>query len=177
MEKSFEHLILGIFSNQSFEFGKRENPAFFEIIHVETLKEPVFQEQMNFSCLSPIAVSVRNDENHSSKHYLDYLNPAERKQYIAALFENLKMKYRAIYHEDFIGSQEFDFSFDPAYIVKKSGKIRKMVKFGKSNIVGMEAPFKISAAPELIRIGYDCGFGVNNSAGFGMAEMIERQHD
>jgi len=177
MEKSFEHLILGIFSDKNFEFGRREDPAIFEITHVETLKEPVFQEQMNFYCLSPIAVSVRNNEIHSSKHYLDYLNPSERTNYIAALFENMKMKYKTIYREDFAGNQKFDFSFDPAYIVKKSGKIRKMIRFGKSNIVGMEAPFTISAAPELIKIGYDCGFGVNNSAGFGMAEFIELQHD
>jgi len=36
-----------------------------------------------------------------------------------------------------------------------------------------EAPFKIVADPRLIKIGYDCGFGNDNSAGSGCADLID----
>jgi CRISPR-associated endoribonuclease Cas6 len=37
----------------------------------------------------------------------------------------------------------------------------------------MEAPFTITADPQLIQLGYECGFGENNSAGFGMVEVVD----
>ncbi|MBN2244972.1 MAG: CRISPR-associated endoribonuclease Cas6, partial [Candidatus Aminicenantes bacterium] len=41
------------------------------------------------------------------------------------------------------------------------------------NIKAFEAPFIIRANPELIKIGYQCGFGEKNSAGFGCVEIIK----
>jgi len=171
IEKSFEHLILGLFAENSINLGRKEFQTEFHITHAETLPDPQFEKEMYFRCLSPIAASVRSDESHSTKHYLDYMDPQERENYISAIFDNLKMKFKTIFDKDYTGNDGFSFSYDPLYIVKKSGKIRKMVRFGKSNIIGMEAPFKITADPELIKIGYDCGFGVNNSAGFGCVEV------
>ena len=58
------------------------------------------------------------------------------------------------------------------------GKISKLIHFKKidknikTKIKGFEAPFKIIANPELIKVGYDCGFGNDNSAGLGCVEII-----
>jgi CRISPR-associated endoribonuclease Cas6 len=58
------------------------------------------------------------------------------------------------------------------------GKISKLIPFQKidnnirTKIKGFEVPFKIIAGPELIKIGYDCGFGNDNSAGMGCVESI-----
>ena len=42
----------------------------------------------------------------------------------------------------------------------------------RTKIKGFEASFRIVADPGLIGIGYDAGFGNDNSAGMGCAESI-----
>ena len=170
--KSFEHLILGIFSDQKMVLNVAGRKNVFNFEFVETLPEPVFKSEMKFTCLSPIAVAGGSEE-YSGKHYFDYLNPDEREQYIAGVKNNLIRKYRTVYGQDFTGGDVFDFGFDPLYIAKRQGKIRKNIRFKDSRIIAMEAPFTIKADPELIKIGYDCGFGENNSAGFGMVEVVK----
>ncbi len=59
-------------------------------------------------------------------------------------------------------------------MIKKKGKISKNIRFKNTSIIAMEAPFTITAPPELLKIGYDCGIGIENSAGFGMIDLIEK---
>lgn len=167
--KSFEHLVLGIFSDQELILKLSGKQLEFRIENVETLPDPDFSPEMRFTCLSPIAVAG-NSTSYSGKHYLDYMIPIEKDEYILGIKNNLLRKYRLVYGRDYVGNESFYFSFDPIYIVKKQGKIKKNVKFKDGRIIGMEAPFTIEADPELIRIGYECGFGSENSAGFGMVE-------
>jgi CRISPR-associated endoribonuclease Cas6 len=60
------------------------------------------------------------------------------------------------------------------------GKISKLIHFKKidnnirTKIKGFEAPFKIVADSELIRIGYQAGFGNDNSAGMGCVGKLEQ---
>jgi CRISPR-associated endoribonuclease Cas6 len=49
---------------------------------------------------------------------------------------------------------------------------KKIDKNITTKIKGFEAPFKINADPELIKIGYDCGFGNGGSMGLGCVEII-----
>jgi CRISPR-associated endoribonuclease Cas6 len=42
------------------------------------------------------------------------------------------------------------------------------------DVIGIQAPFTIEGDPELIKVGYECGFGEKNSMGFGMAEVSTR---
>ena len=169
VEKSFEHVVLGIFSDQvidlNFETRNRLN-----ISNVETLKEPEYRGEMKFSCLSPITVSVMNERG---KHYLDYMNPEEREGFVIAIYNNLKRKYAEIYNREYERDDNFEFSFDALYIARKQGRISKLLSFKDGlKIRAMEAPFKIIAAKELIEIGYTCGFGELNSAGFGMVKEV-----
>lgn len=173
IEKSLEHLILGIFSDQQFylQFGSERISCLVE--HVETLPEPTFNREMKFSCLSPIAVAC-NDEQYSGKHYLDYMKPEERTMFVDGIYGNLTRKFRIITDQEYERVHPFDFSFDPEYLVKRQGKIRKNIHFKNTRIIAMEAPFAITADPELIKTGYECGFGSENSAGFGMVEVVEK---
>jgi CRISPR-associated endoribonuclease Cas6 len=41
-----------------------------------------------------------------------------------------------------------------------------------TKIRGWLAPFTVEGSNELIRLGYETGFGARNSMGFGMAEAI-----
>jgi len=174
VSKSFEHLVLGIFSDQKMilRFNGEEN--LFEITNVETLPEPDFKSEMKFTCLSPIATSTMQKRNEKlTQHYLDYMNPEEREHFIDNLFKNIKRKYKLVNNKEFSGEENFEFHFDINYIARRKGKIRKNILFKDSRIIAMEAPFTLKADPDLIKIGYDCGFGDKNSEGFGMVELVK----
>ncbi len=182
IQKNYEHLVLGIFANQNFtiHFSKKHSVKAL-ISSVESLAEPSFDPEMRFVCLSPIAVSTgKKIGDRVVQHYLDYMIPEERKQFVKNLRNNLLKKYKLIHKKDFEGNPDFDLSFDVDYIMKRKGSIRKNIKFKRdkesgryTHIIGMEAPFTVKADPELINIGYQCGFGEKNSAGFGMVEKIK----
>ena len=181
IEQSFEHLILGLFSDQAFHltfFGEKIN---FSVTHVEALPKPKFTKECKFICLSPIAVSTQREKpNHKlEQHYLDYMNPEERDHFIKNIKKNLINKFQTFYNTTYTNpNHEFKFSFDINYITKRQGKISKLIHFKKidnktrTKIKGFEAPFKITADPKLINIGYQTGFGNDNSAGLGCVKNI-----
>ena len=166
----------------------------FSIIQVESLPEPNFNKECKFICLSPIAVSSIRErlkpkkivhanpaEDYSEdeyanleKHYLDYMNLKEREPFIKNMQKNLINKFQTYYNKDYPACEhDFKFSFDINYITKRQGKISKLIHFKKisknvtTKIKAFEAPFEITADPDLSKIGYDTGFGNDNSAGLG----------
>ncbi len=182
IKKSYEHLVLGIFlGKHSTLLFPGNRPLKFNVTSVESLPEPGYQSEMRFISLSPIAVSTMTKrEDRTVQHYLDYMDPEECNKFKNNLFNNTLKKYRLVEGRGFKGSMDFEFQYDKNYILKRNGRIRKQIRFKKnettgrySYIIGMEAPFTIKADPELIKIGYQCGFGEKNSAGFGMAEVIK----
>lgn len=176
-EKNFEHLVYGLFAKQElcFRFGK--SISRFQVQQVESLPEPQFTDSMKFVCLSPVTVSTKREKTDRTGlevHFLDYLNPAEKSHFCENLFLNLTHKYQTLFHTPYNGEDTFEFQFDPDYLIKRQGKISKLIRFKKGiNIKAFEAPFIIRANPELIKIGYQCGFGEKNSAGFGCVEIIK----
>jgi CRISPR-associated endoribonuclease Cas6 len=176
-EKNFEHLVYGLFAKQElcFRFGK--NTARFLVQQVESLPEPQFTDSMKFSCLSPITVSTKReriDGTGLEVHFLDYLNPAEKSHFCRNLFLNLTHKYQTLFHAPYGGDNAFEFQFDPEYLIKRQGRISKLIRFKDDiKIKAFEAPFTMRADPALIRIGYQCGFGEKNSDGFGCVEMVK----
>jgi len=179
IEKSYENLVLGIFTNQKMRLKFLGKKYELEIILVETLPEINYKKTMKMVCLSPIAISTgETSEYYHKQHFADYMDSKERNIFIFNLKNNLLAKYNLVHHKEFAGNTDFEFSFDPNYIINKKGKISKLITF-KDNIKikAMEAPFKITAEPELIKIGYECGFGEKNSGGFGMAKVIENENE
>ena len=176
IEKSFEHLILGIFSDQTFHFNLSNQQINFSVTHVEAMHEPQFNTKCGFTCLSPVAVSTlrQKDNGKLEQHYLDYMNPNERDHFIKNIKQNLINKFETLHNTPYNNhEQEFKFSFDINYITRRQGKISKLIHFKTINkntrtkIKAFEAPFEIIADPGLIKIGYDAGFGNDNSAGLG----------
>jgi len=181
IEQSYEHLILGLFSDQTFYLNFSGKKINFSVTQVESLPEPVFNNECKFLCLSPIAVSTQREKANGSleQHYLDYMNPEEREHFVENIKKNLINKYQTFYKTDYADhDHDFKFSFDVNYIAKRHGKISKLIHFKKidnnirTKIKGFEATFTVVADPELIGIGYDCGFGNDNSAGMGCVEII-----
>jgi CRISPR-associated endoribonuclease Cas6 len=89
-EKSFRHLILGMFSKGKMRFSLAGQHIGFNIVNAEVLEDPKLSGKEKFTCLSPIAVATQaeNDRGQAVPHFLDYMKPSEREHFI----ENLKKK-------------------------------------------------------------------------------------
>lgn len=167
MDDFLTHLVSGLFADNNF----RIDEAIFEKGAVETLPDPEFKETMEFSMLSPLTVSVMRPDR--TKEFLKYND--ERLPLV--LLQNLKAKYQAVYRTEFQGEvNDFRVAFSERYIERQNGKIEKLItlKEGReeeTKVKGILCPFTISAPMELIKVGYECGFGERNSQGFGMVKQ------
>lgn len=133
-------------------------------------QKPNFYRQMNFTCLSPITISTVRERD--GERVLHYCRPDEE-DFQEKIRQNLNRKYEVLHGTSLLES-DFRIKFDPEY-VKRRGRITKLIKFKDVDVIGVMAPFQIEADPRLIQIGYECGFGDKNSAGFGMVEICRRR--
>ena len=58
--------------------------------------------------------------------------------------------------------------FDENYIKKRQGRVTRLIDYKGIKVPGVLCPLRVSGSRELMQIGYECGFGDKNSAGFGM---------
>ena len=138
---------------------------------VEVLRQPRFRPQMTFRCLSPVTMStVREQADKLVTHYCLPDDP----QFSELVRQNLIRKYEAVYRRP-PTEQSFVMTFDQAYIDKNEGRVTRLVDFKGTKIRGILSPFHVIGAPELIHVGYECGFGDKNSMGFGMVEILRKK--
>ncbi|MYK22854.1 CRISPR-associated endoribonuclease Cas6 [Candidatus Poribacteria bacterium] len=128
---------------------------------------PRFRSEMRFRCLSPIVMTTRRE--HHGKQAMHYCMPDD--PVLSELIrQNLIRKHEAIHgrapHDDTL-----TFAFDKAYIDRRQGRVTRLIDYKGIKIRGIMCPFRVTGSPALIQIGYECGFGDKNSAGFGMAEV------
>ena len=135
---------------------------------VEVLRQPRFGPQTTFRCLSPITMStVRERADKLVTHYCLHDDP----QFSELVRQNLIRKYEAVYRHS-PEEKSFAMTFDQEYIDKRKGRVTRLVDYKGIKIRGVLSPFHVIGAPELIHIGYECGFGDKNSMGFGMVEVL-----
>ena len=174
-EEFLQHLITGLFSDGALRI---EN-ALFEKQLIESLPDPEWSERMAFSMLSPLAASLYRDPSSgmNTKEYLRY----DDNRLPDMLLHNLQAKYRGIYGaEPPEGSVPFSIMFEVGYLKRMQEKGRSVEKLitikdanGKeSRVKDIECPFTVTGHPELIKVGYECGFGVNNAMGLGMVGLM-----
>lgn len=175
-----QHLVTGVFSERrKISIGTGKDRAEFIIERVETLQEPEFKETMRFTCSSPVTVSkvissVRSESTAPaasspwSGRNCHYIRPWEE-GFQDAIKNNLIKKYRLIHGQD-IKDSKFRIAIDPEYMNRKNGKITKNINFKGTNIIGFMAPFEVTSIPELLKVGYEAGFGEKGSMGFGMVK-------
>lgn len=138
-----------------------------QIRDVTVPRIPRFQSEMHFRCLSPIVMSTARERNgKQTMHYCLPDDPALSE----LIRQNLIRKHEAIQ-----GRAPYDdtltFAFDQDYIDRRKGRVTRLVDYKGIKIRGVLCPFRVSGSPALIQIGYECGFGDKNSAGFGMVEV------
>ena len=169
VQQFIEHMVTGVFAKgQEVEIGPHAKAERFLVQRIETMQEPPsFAGTMSFTCLSPITLS--KTVNSTDGPICHYIRPDEE-GLSEAIKNNLIKKYRLITGKNFNCDSCFTLTLDPVYFEKRKGKVQKKINFKGTDIIGFEAPFSITAPPELIKIGYETGFGEKGSMGFGMVK-------
>ena len=128
---------------------------------------PRFRSEMHFRCLSPITMSTKRERD--GKQVTHYCMPDDP-ELSELIRQNLIRKHDAIHgrapHDDTLS-----FAFDKTYIDRRQGRVTRLIDYKGIKIRGILCPFRVTGSDSLIQIGYECGFGDKNSAGFGMAEV------
>ncbi len=170
-DKAVEKFILGLFKGQEFEIGDKCSKAEFFVEKVEALPVPEFKPVSTFRCLSPICVA--KPFHKGNKLMSEYISPADP-DFEQLFLKNLLNKYQVISG----GGNEFEYDNPPfTFELLDKPKSRLItIKAGtreETRVRGFLFPFKLTAPVELLRLGYEAGFGEKNSLGFGCVERIQ----
>ncbi|MFP4546848.1 MAG: CRISPR-associated endoribonuclease Cas6 [Fidelibacterota bacterium] len=169
---------INIFRDYKFIFRFNGEEITFNATYLERLECPEFSNKMHFITKSPIAVCTiwQTKFNSVRKHFFNYVKHKERKKFISRLKQTLINKYEEVNGNLYTGNNHLFFKFDNQYIKENRGKISKLIHFeNNEKIKAFEAPFVIEADPELIKVGYHCGFGEENDRGFGCVEINDKE--
>ena len=163
VERFLSHFADTLLTEGRLSLGQRQLP----IKDVTIPRIPRFQSEMHFRCLSPITMSTKRERD--GKQVMHYCMPDDP-ALSELIRQNLIRKHEAILgrapHDDTLR-----FAFDKAYINRRQGRVTRLIDYKGIKIRGIMCPFRVTGNPALIQIGYECGFGDKNSAGFGMAEI------
>ena len=163
VERFLTHFADTLLSKGKLSIGRHQ----LKILDVSVPRSPHFQPEMCFRCLSPIVMStVRHRHGERSMYYCRPDDPALSE----LIRQNLMRKHEAIYGHP-PDDDTLRFRFDSDYIDRRQGRVTRLVDYKGIKIKSVMCPFRVSGNPVLIQMGYDCGFGDKNSAGFGMVEI------
>lgn len=174
-----KNFVIGTFENQKIEIMSENILTHFKITTAEILPEPEILEEMKFKMITPLVLSTGKIVNGKfNQYYFRYNDDMEEINRI--LNQNLFNKYKLLQNKDYKGNG-VKIKWDDEYIqkaIKKNKRLSKKVSILKDTknpieVVGIYCPFTIRGDKELIKVGYDCGFGEKNSMGFGMVEILE----
>jgi len=163
-----QEAFLGSFAASLMDQGRlRLGRDSLRVMDVEIPRIPRFHSQMKFRCLSPITMSTKRERD--GKLVMHYCLPDEP-EFSELVRQNLVRKHETIYgHAP--RDDSFSMEFDAEYMNRRRGRVTRLVRYKDIDIRGVLCPFHASGSPELMFVGYECGFGDKNSAGFGMVEV------
>lgn len=167
-----KNFVIGTFENRVIDITEQHQKIRFKIITAEILPEPAFTSKMKFTVLSPIVLSTMIERNGKMQQY--YLRPEDMNDINRVMTKNLLNK-KGLLNRNQILNEYCKLEWDEAYI-QKHRRVTKKITINENgrfpiDVISIQAPFTIEGDPELIKIGYECGFGEKNSMGFGMAEI------
>jgi CRISPR-associated endoribonuclease Cas6 len=129
---------------------------------VEVEEPPKFEGRCLFQTLSPIVASTGVRKGSKMEHR--FLSPDED-DFWRVLETNLRRKALVL---DIVPSRE-PLSFELV------GRWRsKLFRVHGTMVRGFEMKFQVTGDAELLRIGYEAGFGERNTQGFGMVKMLRQ---
>jgi len=131
---------------------------------IEILATPVFGSTIEFSCMSPITVTSSLADDGRPRY-----GRLEDSDFGDKLRQELINKYYHVY-DALPANDDLQFYFNQRYI-KDKRRVSRLIEFNGIKILAYMIPFKVSGNPELIRLGYQLGFGSKNNFGFGMVKI------
>lgn len=176
--RTVENFIIGMFENQRLKIYDSNVESEFIVNTVEMIPEPDFKNEMMFKTISPVVIS-RNTV-YNEKLSQKYLDPADE-EYAEYFRKNLEEKYLVLIsgeksdtpvinimkkeNESIVHSFETSGQAKSKLITIKEGTPEE------TKVRGYFFTFRIKAEPEIIRLGYEAGFGKHCSLGFGCVEV------
>ncbi len=180
-QEFIQYLVNGILELGEIKIQKES----FQIVQVETLPDIIINKDnkhcpnfifsetkdvycKKFSCLSPIVVTTKKEYNGKLAKY--YYRPSDDiKEISQKIRQNLINKYKIFYGVE-PQNTSLEIFFDEKYIKKPDAE--RKITYKTTEIKAIMCPFTVCGSQELIKFGYECGFGELNSAGFGMVKEI-----
>jgi len=174
IEDFVQNFVIGSFTSQKFSLIFKNYKIEFVIEQIESLPEPHITSPVTFKLLSPLVLSNVRTAGTMNKQY--YLRHHDQSEINRILSQNLLNKYKIINGKT-PDNASVTLEWDGDYLAKHS-RVTKKITINENginpvHIIGIQAPFTLSGNPELIKTGYDCGFGEKNSMGFGLAEAVD----
>ncbi|MGE5430294.1 MAG: CRISPR-associated endoribonuclease Cas6 [Syntrophomonadaceae bacterium] len=168
--------VISSLHEKEFIIKKGQLQTTFLISRVETIQEPIFRDDIIFVPKSPLILPGKKMiKNVLRTVYFTYRD--EIREVSKLIKEDLCRKYEAIYNSQVTNDYIF-FQWDRNYIYANEKTTKKLKpKFMlESNqksfsVLGNMVPFRIKGNPDLIKVGYQCGFGKLNYLGFGFSEF------
>jgi CRISPR-associated endoribonuclease Cas6 len=161
--------IEGLFKQQQFSIGDYISKVEFRVTAVEKLPDIAFAPVMRWRTLSPIIIS-KLDPSISAN--AQYISPSET-NYPDLFFRNLLSKHTVINNTEI--SKEFKTDECKFKLLNTPRSRLVTIKAGTANetkVRGFTFDFEATAPVELLKIGYEAGFGEKNSMGFGCCSLI-----
>jgi len=134
------------------------------IEEISAVSTPPIESPMRLTCLSPIVATLRRADGTTQ-----FLRPADDPDaFSEAIRKNLIAKHTAL-HGAPPADTSFSITFDPEYLAAHNGGTKKATNKG-IDIVGILAPCTAAGSLELLRLGYEAGYGTRGAQGFGCVE-------
>ena len=176
VEEFMQNFVSGTFQEQHIEIYGSNTRTIFSIEQIESLPAPGFYDKMKFRMLSPLILSTKQQYKGKLKqYYFRYYDPIDEINRVLNI--NLLSKYEIIKNKKYTGAG-VEIKWDEKYIQRMNAKKKRLTKkvtvrkgeLINIDIIGNQLPFEIEGDTELIKVGYQCGFGEKNSLGFGLVE-------
>lgn len=163
IDELIELLAEGLCAQEAVSIGDQDGVTHFTVTDVLEIPAPEITSQMRFRTLSPLFVAVdeTGEDGRHRKHHLR----AEESQFAQQVVANLLGKYRALTgQEPLEPGLEFGFEGIPK---------PQLVQYKGTHHHSYLGTFVVSGSEELVRVGWECGFGEANSKGFGMVAACD----
>ena len=178
VDAAVEKFITGLFQNQVLEVVTPDGRVHFTVQGVEMLALPPFTPTMRFRATMPICVSEQTETDKQPQYRAPSHENFER-----LFFNNLKNKYEATHNSLPITNYPLTIVDAPLPITHNQLRIlteprMKGLSVYKKNLprpiktIGYTFEFEVTAPSEWLRVGFEAGFGVQNSGGFGFCEVL-----
>jgi len=163
-------------AEKEFVIRKGQLQTTFLISKAETFKEPLFSDDIIFMPKSPIILPGKKMIKDVLRTvYFTYRDDIRTVSKL--IKEDLCRKYESIYNSKAANDYIF-FQWDRNYIFANEKTTKNLKpKFALESkdksfsVLGNMVPFRIKGNPDLIKVGYQCGFGKLNYLGFGFSEF------